>query len=196
LGGVTVKIRDSAGTERTAPLFFVSPNQINYFVTTGTSAGPASVSVWNLEKLIATGTVQIELVAPGLFSKNGDGRGVPAALALKVAADGTQTVSPVFQCGGEPGSCVTTPVDLGSPTDQVILLLFGTGVRGRSALDAVKVRIGGVDAEVLYAGAQNEFPGLDQVNVRLPRSLAGRGKVDVTLTVYGKSANTLELHIR
>ena len=113
-----------------------------------------------------------------------------------MAADGAQTASPVFQCGAEPGSCVTTPVDLGSPTDQVFLLLFGTGIRGRSALDAVKVRIGGVDAEVLYAGAQNEFPGLDQLNVKLPRSLAGRGKVEIALTVDGKSANTLEVNIR
>ena len=30
LAGTTVKIKDSAGIERLAPLFFVSPTQVNY----------------------------------------------------------------------------------------------------------------------------------------------------------------------
>ena len=34
--------------------------------------------------------------------------------------------------------------------------------------------------------------GLDQVNVKLPKSLRGRGEVDVVLTVDGVAANTRE----
>ena len=33
------------------------------------------------------------------------------------------------------------------------------------------------DAEVLFAGAQGEFVGLDQCNVRLSPSLAGSGEI-------------------
>ena len=40
------------------------------------------------------------------------------------------------------------------------------------------------------------FVGLDQVNVRLPRCLLGRGQVDVALTVDGKTANTVQVNIR
>jgi len=77
----------------------------------------------------------------------------------------------------------------------VILLLFGSGIRYRSGLTGVKAVIGGENAEVLYAGLQPESVGLDQINVRLPRSLMGRGEVNVVLTVDGRVANTVTVMI-
>jgi uncharacterized protein (TIGR03437 family) len=56
----------------------------------------------------------------------------------------------------------------------------------------VNVTIGGTPVEALYAGAQGDFFGLDQLNVRLPRTLAGRGEVDVTLKVAGRTANLVK----
>jgi uncharacterized protein (TIGR03437 family) len=48
---------------------------------------------------------------------------------------------------------------------------------------------GGVSLPVSYAGAQNTaYPGLDQVNVLLPRSLAGKGDVTIQVTVDGQAA--------
>ena len=48
-----------------------------------------------------------------------------------------------------------------------------------------------------YAGEQPDFVGLDQVNTAaLPRSLRGRGLVDVILTVDGKAPNTVTVVIR
>jgi uncharacterized protein (TIGR03437 family) len=38
--------------------------------------------------------------------------------------------------------------------------------------------------------------GLDQANVRIPRSLAGRGEVNVVFTFDGKTANTVTINIR
>ncbi|MGH8245895.1 MAG: hypothetical protein ACREUU_05630 [Gammaproteobacteria bacterium] len=55
---------------------------------------------------------------------------------------------------------------------------------------------GGQDAPVLAAEPQSQFAALDQVNVRLPRTLAGRGEVDLVLTVDGKAANTAKVSIR
>jgi hypothetical protein len=46
------------------------------------------------------------------------------------------------------------------------------------------------------AGPQGDFAGLDQVNVRLARGLAGRGEVQVLLSVEGKPANTVTVNIR
>ena len=88
------------------------------------------------------------------------------------------------------------PIDLGPTTDQVYLVLFGTGLRFRTALSTVKATIGGVNAEVVYAGVQPDFVGLDQVNISLPRTLIGRGEVDVVLTVEGQVANTARVNIR
>ena len=72
-----------------------------------------------------------------------------------------------------------------TPTDQVFLILYGTGFRLVTSLDNVSCVIGRVPAQVFYAGAQNGFKGLDQMNVRIPTSLRGRGEVDVTLVVDG-----------
>jgi uncharacterized protein (TIGR03437 family) len=46
---------------------------------------------------------------------------------------------------------------------------------------------------VLYAGTQNLFAGLDQVNVLLPSSLAGKGTVEVQLTANGVAANAVQI---
>jgi uncharacterized protein (TIGR03437 family) len=94
------------------------------------------------------------------------------------------------------GKFFAVPIDLGPETDLMFLTAFGTGIRFRSSLSTVTASIGGVNAEVLYAGPQGELVGLDQINLRIPRSLVGRGDVDVALTVDGKLANTVRVNIR
>ncbi len=74
--------------------------------------------------------------------------------------------------------------------------LYGTGVRQRGDLANVKVKVGGIDAVVEYAGAQSSYAGLDQINVRLPNSLAGRGAVVVELIVEGKAANGVRIFLQ
>ena len=61
---------------------------------------------------------------------------------------------------------------------------------------AVNVTVGGVSSDVLYAGAAPGLVGLDQVNLRLSRSLAGRGEVEVALSADGKAANPVRITIR
>ncbi len=196
LGGVSVKVKDVSRTELLAPLVFVSPTQINYLIPVASKPGLATVTVLNQDKTVAAGTAGIARIWPALFTKNGDGRGVAAAMAVRVAADGGQTVFPVFVCGSAPGSCVTTPIDLGAANEQVILLLYGTGIRGRTALDQVKVQIGGFQGEVQYAGAQSEYPGLDQINVKMPPMPNVRGRQALWLSVEGQVANMVEVEIR
>ncbi|MGH9841330.1 MAG: hypothetical protein ACREEM_21460 [Blastocatellia bacterium] len=196
LGGTSVRVRDRTGTERLSPLFFVSPTQANYLIARETMAGAATVSVMNGDQLIATGPVQIENVAPGLFTADASGRGLPAATVLRAKADGTQQYEPIGRFDAAQNRFVAVPIDLGPSTDQVYLILFATGLRFNSSLSAVSARTGGLDAQVLFAGAQGGFSGLDQVNLLLPRSLAGRGDVDLALTVAGKSANTVQFNVK
>jgi uncharacterized protein (TIGR03437 family) len=152
--------------------------------------------VFSGEILRATARVQTETVAPALFTQNADGKGVAAAIAVRYAAGGAVTWSPVYSCGVAPGSCVPAPIDLGGPRDTVYLLLFGTGIRNRTALTSVSVVIGGVNARADYAGPQIQYVGLDQVNIPLPPELTGRGTVDVLLTVDGKPANSVQVAFR
>lgn len=195
LDGVSVAVKDPSGTERLAPLIFVSPSQINYVVPDGTQPGLAAVAVTRNAQTIASGVARVRPVAPTLFSANADGRGVAAAFALHVSADGSRSTDLIFQCGAAAGSCAAVPIDLGSDTDQVYLLLFGTGIRNLTT--PATANVGGLPVPVLAAIAQGQFPGLDQVNVGpLPRSLAGKGVVDIVVTVDNARANTVTATIR
>lgn len=194
LAGTSVRVKDSTGIERLASLFFVSPTQINFLVPAETSVGTAIITVISGDGVISTGTVQVAAAAPGLFSANGDGTGVPAAYAVRIR-NNVQTIEQVLEFSGAQNKFVAKPLDLGPAGDTVTIVLFGTGFRGRSALAAVSCRIGGQAGEVQYASVAPGFVGLDQANVVIPRSLAGRGEVDVVLTVDGKIANTVKVNI-
>jgi uncharacterized protein (TIGR03437 family) len=174
LGGVTLQVIDSAGAERPAALYLVSPRQINYVVPVGTAAGRATLLVLSRGSVLAAATLEVDPVAPALF---------PVAVVQRVKAGGSQSFEPV-----------TGPIDLGSESDQVFLVLFGTGLRGRSG--AAVVRLGADAAQVTYAGAQSQFEGLDQVNVQLTQSLRGRGAMPVDLTVDGRAANRITVAFR
>jgi uncharacterized protein (TIGR03437 family) len=194
LGGSSVSIRDSAGVLRLAPLFYAGPGQINFQAPAAAAAGAATVTVASNSGATASGTVQIANVAPGLFTANGNGSGVPAATAVRVTADGSQVPVNVFQCGATAGTCAPAPIDLGS--GDVYLTLYGTGIRKRTSLANVSCTIGGASAPVLFAGPQGTFVGLDQINVQIPGSLRGRGEVNLILTVDGQASNAVTLNVQ
>jgi uncharacterized protein (TIGR03437 family) len=196
LAGTQVRVRDSAGTERLAPLFFVSPLQANFLMPAGTVNGPATLTLTSGNGATSVGTINIVSVAPGLFAANANGQGVAAAVALRVRANGSQSYEAMTRFDSTTSSFVFVPIDLGLATDQVFLVLFGTGLRNRSSATAVTAQIGGAAAQVTFAGPQGIQIGLDQVNVLLPRTLAGRGDVAVALTVDGKTTNTVRASIR
>jgi Tol biopolymer transport system component len=97
----------------------------------------------------------------------------------------------VFECPSGAGSCRVRPIDFGPGDDRLILVLFGTGLR--RAVQTGRVFIGGVEVTPEYIGSQNQYPGLDQVNVTIPRSLAGRGSVDVVVSAAGLTSNAVTI---
>ncbi len=154
------------------------------------------------------GTVQVNAVAPSIFTLDQSGTGLPAAQVVITHADGSQTFMPVAQYSNTPAwngvafsNWVATPINLGSSSDIAVLELFGTGIRNASSYiglngfktinDVVTVGHGWT---LLYAGAQGgregagengSFYGLDQVNVVLPRSLAGSGTISFSVNTAG-----------
>ena len=200
LFGTSVTFIDSTGLERLSPLFYVSPTQINYLVPQGTALGEATVKITSGNGNIATGTIQIARVAAGLFAANSDGQGVAAAVALRVKADNSRAYEPVIQPNSSLGKYIALPIDLGpdlgDASDQVYLILYGTGLRSRNLLSDVKAKVGGVDVPVIFAGPQGDFAGLDQVNLLLPRTLAGRGEAGIELTVENNAANVVTVSIK
>ena len=194
--GTSVKVKDSAGVERLAPLFFVSAGQINMQVTPGTATGLATLTVTNNLGAISSGSIMVTRTAPGVFAANANGQGVAAAQIYRVKGDGTQGFEEIVQFDPAQAKFVPIPIDLGPATDLVFLVLYGTGLRNRSSLPAVTASIGGAPASVAYAGLAPGFVGLDQVNVLLSRALIGRGAVTVTLIVDGDPANSVTVNIK
>ena len=170
LGGTTIMVRDSNGIGRVAPLWAATWNQVNYLIPAETALGVATVTAMSGGQIIAAGDLEIEQVAPSVI----------AAQVVRLR-DGIQSVESVSQFR----------VELGPDTDQVYLVLYGTGIRHGAPSTAV-ARVGDVDVPVEYAGPQG-LPGLDQINLRLPRSLAGYGVGDLQITIDGRPAHGLQL---
>jgi len=199
LAGRQILIRDMSGVDRAAELIFVSPLQINYFLPSGLLPGLVMVRVLTTDQnpvSIASATMDLSMVAPGLYSANADGLGVAAALIFRILPDGTEIYEPVAEYDSSAKRFIALPVDLGPAEGQVFLVLLGTGWRFRSSLGGVSCVIGGIDSEVLFAGAQGQFAGLDQANIRLSAALSGRGQVNILFSVDGKQANTLTFMVR
>jgi len=196
LGDAYITVQDSSDRpfQITAPLFAVTPTQINFLIPPETAEGFALVTVNTASGKRLRELVRVAKTAPGIFTANSDGQGVPAAVALRIV-NGTQSYEPVARFESAQNKFVAAPLDLGSETDQVYLLLFATGIRNRSSLDKVSAKIGGVDAPINYAGAQG-LAGLDQINIAIPRSLIGRGEVDLALVVDDQAANFIRINIK
>jgi uncharacterized protein (TIGR03437 family) len=181
--GVTAVVKDSAAVARPATLLFASTGQVNLQVPAGTALGIASIAIRSPGVADTVISAEIRKVAPGLFTADASGHGVAAATANGV---------PVFSCSAS--ACVSVPIDL-SAAGPVNLSLYGTGIRHVSSVANVICTIGGVNVPVLFAGAQGEFAGLDQINLQLPLALRGVGEVDLNLTVDGQPANTVRVNL-
>jgi uncharacterized protein (TIGR03437 family) len=194
LGGVSIDVTDSANAQGMASLFYVSPNQINFVVPNTTKTGTATVKILGGANSPQSTTVQVAAVAPGLFTANGAGVGVAAAIAIRRdIATQTDNPVPVYHC--DANGCSSMGVEMG-PDAMVFLELFGTGIKGRSSLANVTATIGGEQVDVLFAGPQGQFPGLDQVNLSLPQGLHTRGETDIVLTVDGHVANKVRVNLK
>ncbi len=196
LAGTTVKVKDSAGTERLAPLFFVAPTQVNYQIPPNTALGVAQITITSGDGKVSNASVPVVAVAPGLFAANANAQGVASGVIVRVKTDGAQNYEDINRYDSTSQRYVALPIEFRPDTSFIVLALFGTGWRYRSAQTATTVTIGGVNAPVQYVGEQPAFIGLDQINVELPRSLIGRGDVNVVVMVDGKTANTVRINVK
>ena len=198
LGGTTVEVNG-----RRAGLFFVSPTQVNYLMPAATETGSANVVVRAGDGAVSIGTAQILASAPALFTANSSGAGVPAGSVLRVLPSGAQIEEPLFQLDPATGVFTPRPINLEAAGERVFLILYLTGL-GR-AIDpnndsnfneAIHVLPGGNEIVPAYAGAQGTFLGLDQINVEIPRSMIGRGAVNLAVnysTLFASNVARIEI---
>lgn len=195
LGGTTVTVRDGAGVDRLAPLFFVSEYQVNYLLPAGSASGMGTVTVRAPNGNVRTGVAVIGRVAPAFFTANSSGSGVVSGSVLRVRPDGSQSTEPLSRFDALQNKYVAVPVDLGPPGERVFLVLSGTGMRGQADLSRYTLSIGGVGHPIAFAGAQGTFAGLDQMNVELSPALRTAGEVFLVLAVDGQPANIVSIQV-
>jgi len=165
LGGVTVTIGGSS-----VALFYVSPTQINGVVDPSTPSGSEPVVITSPAG-VHTGSVTIAANAPpGLFSLFGTG-----------TRDGAILNAITFLLGDFSTRTANSPT---------YLALFATGL---SMTSAPTVTIGGVPVTVVFSGPAPCCDGLQQINIMLPDSLAGAGRVPVVVTSNGMASNTVQV---
>jgi uncharacterized protein (TIGR03437 family) len=122
LGGISLRITDSSGTARLAPLFDVSPSRIDFEVPAGT-AGPVMLEVVNAPSQIPQAAAQIDNIAPALFTHD-DNTAVaytthferrPVQLILYATGIRNRSSLANVQCtiGG-----ISVPVDYAGPSDN------------------------------------------------------------------------------
>ena len=168
-GGVRILVND-----KPASIYVIAPDIATFELPAETKSGSAVVKVQRIADNVdvAVAYTLVETVAPGIFTASNDGKGL-ARGSVRVG----EALSPL----------TADAVPVGA-----VLLLQATGIRNAGSIVA---RVGGVDAEVLSVTAQS-FPGLDEVEIRIPASLAGRGTATIQLTADGKAANPVTVTIR
>lgn len=180
MGGVTVTVN---GTP--APVFYVSPTQINIQLPYEIAPGPAALSV----------------NACGGTSPVASFTVVPAAPYILIAGDGTALIQ-------NPDYSLNTPSRPAHPGDTVMVYLIGAGaldnpipngvaapmnVLSRATADH-SATIGGQPASIYFLGMTPGFVGLAQANITIP-SLPS-SQYALTLTVGGVASNTVPINVQ
>lgn len=180
-----VLVIDQTGGRQYAKLILVSPNQINYVMPQGLAFGAAEVQVVDEDdNPIRIGVTEIGPGAPGVFTANANGRGVPAAVLTRVKPGNVQSAEPVFRFDAASSSYAPAPIDFGSEDEILALTLFGTGWRNLPTGDLIALAgapdtLTAVICPVEYVGKQPTMDGIDQINIRLPHALRGLGQVNL-----------------
>jgi uncharacterized protein (TIGR03437 family) len=191
LGTTNLTFTDASNNNFPVQLYYVSAGQVNYYVPSGAALGPATVSVFRGGFKVASGSVQVGQVNPGIFTANGTGSGVAAATYVTVSGGSVSFPAYVFSCPGGAGTCVPAPIPLPA-NSNVVVELYGTGLRhGNSS--TVSATAAGQPLLVQYSGAQSTLLGLDQVNMLIPQTFSGMGTVTINLSVDGVPANPVQL---
>lgn len=166
LGGASVMVNGIS-----AMMQFCSPDQINFIVPPNLGHGMATLVVNNGSQTI-NGSMTIGPAGPGIFTMNGMGIG-----------EGAMLHGSMWQRG--PFSATTN----GEPTPVSIFLT------GLDLSSTPTVLVGGVGVEVTFYGNAPGYPGLQQINILLPPSVAGAGRAPVVVVSNGETSNAVFMQV-
>lgn len=193
LGGTSVLVNDSL-----APLFYVSPGQINFQVPSSGISSPYSVRVRSASGTSDTVTAQLAQAAPGIFTQSSGACG-PGAIQ-NVASDGTVTLNSVEESAA-PGSVVTIyatglgpvyfPPPDGEPAKSDPLSPAQGPGGGLIGLDGFQH-----SANVQFSALAPGLVGVNQLNLLIPSDAPEGCAVPLRLVDWASTSQPVTISIR
>lgn len=185
LGGTQVLVNG-----RAAPMFYVSPLQINFQMPSEVTSSTAQVTVVSGNTPGLTATVNADKSVPGVFtftpggagqaavlnedfSQNSNGNAAKAGSVIQIFATGLGATNPAAATG-----------QTGATSEPL----------NRTAIQP-EVTIDGASADVLFSGLAPGFVGLYQLNVRVPTIVPN---TTASLKIYssGRSSNAASIAVK
>jgi uncharacterized protein (TIGR03437 family) len=193
LGNVSVRVTDSRGVARLAPLMYTAAGwgHISFVIPPNSAPGPAEVAVVRTDGSFTPSKIIIADVAPGLWTAADDGRGPVIAKVTQRMPNGATKTMQTWDCDNT-YACRTVPIPL-SKNVSTTARIEGTGIRHADPHAAIRVSIGDVTVPVLSVGPVDDI-GRDQITVKLPDELRGVGETDVFVTVNGILSNVARIN--
>ncbi|MBX3280819.1 MAG: hypothetical protein KF868_22705, partial [Acidobacteria bacterium] len=182
---------------RSAGIFFLSARQWNILLPSDLQPGVGPIVIRDVTGLIrAAGEIEITRVSPSIFTANVNGEGAPAAFLIRVLGNGQQRIEQVAELDPVTQRFAPRPIDLERGDELVFLILYLTGGRGINDASETRILIGGAEYVPDFVGQAPGFVGLEQINMRLPRSLpAGLLQVQFVYLADGRGANGCEIEV-
>jgi uncharacterized protein (TIGR03437 family) len=174
LAGVSVTVNGI-----TAPLYYVSPTQLNMQIPFETPVNTTVTLVVNNNGQAASHTFAMSAAAPGVFA---DQNGAP----IPNASGARGKVLTLFVTGA---GALAPPIATGSapPAGAAITQL-------PSPIHNASVTVGGLDAPIQFIGVPPGLAGVVQINYQVPAS-APPGVQPIVVTIGGAGSNPVKLTV-
>ncbi|MCZ6751903.1 MAG: hypothetical protein O7E51_08760 [Acidobacteria bacterium] len=185
LAGTQVLVNDVP-----APLFFVSPFQINFQMPPDVSGTTAELVVVSAGVRGLPEPVSVSPERPGIFTAVSGGTGQGAVLNQDFTFNSSQNpaaAGSVIQVFATGLGATDPPSEPGEPAGASPL---------SNTITTPDVLIGGIPADVFFSGLAPGFVGLYQVNVGIPAGTAPGAEVSLVLIQNGISSNTVSIAVQ
>ncbi|MBE0659440.1 MAG: SBBP repeat-containing protein [Bryobacteraceae bacterium] len=195
--GTVLEFEARTGPVR-APIISASPTRIVFQATLPVLGPGVNTTPFRLirnNQIIQSGVINMQNPSPALFSANGRGAGAAAAVAGPQTATKNTTYELAFSCNTVSTQCATSPITAGTVAVPRVLYIYGTGLA--SAPSPASAEIGGLSVQILSIAATS-VPGVDEIALALPASLAGKGRVPVRIVAGNANAisNLVEVEFK
>ena len=173
-----------------APIYFVSPGQINFYVPMRLEPGTQSTFIVQRKsnnQILASGVLDIGTATPAFFTTTQNGQGQIAALnednTVNTNTNGVARGGVIQLFATGQGFVPNAPPD-GTPP---------TGVVPTPSLPRVVIGSGFVaDSDILYSGLAPGLVGVWQINVKIPTTVPPNSATDVVVTLRSIPSNQPE----